>query len=152
MQRELYLRSKIEYPINNMGEDGALVVQILWYANKISYLPEALYFYYNNPTSITNDITDEKIRRRFIQATTNVGIIKQFLVDKSSKKINDALTKYIFEQSSLIVSLAKRNKEDLKKWRVSIDNIKSLVYKSPYLSIKNKLVFYLLLFKSKYLK
>ena len=152
VQRELYLRSKIEYPINNMGEDGVLVVQILWYANKISYLPEALYFYYNNPTSITNDITDEKIRRCFIQAMTNVGIIKQFLVDKSSKKINDALTKYIFEQSYLIVSLAKRNKDDLKKWRASIDNIKSLVYKSPYLSIKNKLVFYLLLFKSKYLK
>lgn len=150
VRREVYLFNKINYPINNMGEDGALVVQILWNTNKISYWPEPLYYYYNNPKSITNDMTDAKIRQRFIQATANVGIIEQYFVGKASKKINDALTKYIFEQSYLIVSLAMRNKSDLKKWRTSIDNIKSLVYKCPYLSIKNKLVFYFLLLKSRY--
>lgn len=153
VRREAYLRNNIKYPTNNMGEDGALVIQLLWNTQKISYLSEPLYYYFYNPASITNDVTDEKIRQRFLQAIANADIIEEFLVgEKVTRKINDALTKYLFEQSFLIVSLAKHNNEDLKKWLASIGNIKSLVYKCPYLSIKNKLVFYILLFKSKYLK
>ena len=150
VRRKEYTDHDLNYPTHNMGEDAALIVQILWNAKRISYLPEPFYYYYMNQTSITKDVSDDnKIRQRFLQATANVEIIEQFLDGKATGKIKDALTKYIFEQSYLIVSLATRNKDDLKKWQASIDIIKSLVYKCPYLSIKNKLVFYLLLLKSK---
>ena len=148
VRRKEYTDHDLNYPTHNMGEDAALIVQILWNAKRISYLPKPLYYYYTNPTSITKDVTDEKIRKRFLQATANVEIIEQFLVDKATGKIKDALTKYIFEQSYLIVSLAMKNKEDLSIWRRSVGKIRSHVYKCSYLSIKNKLVFYFLLFKS----
>lgn len=148
VRRKEYTDHDLNYPTHNMGEDAALIVQILWNAKRISYLPKPLYYYYTNPTSITKDITDDKIRQRFLQATANVEIIEQFLVDKATGKITDALTKYIFEQSYLLVSLARKNKEDLSIWRRSVGNIRSRVYKCSYLSIKNKLVFYFLLFKS----
>ena len=148
VRRKEYTDHDLNYPTHNMGEDTALIVQILWNAKRISYLPKPLYYYYTNPTSITKDVTDEKIRKRFLQATANVEIIEQFLVDKATGKIKDALTKYIFEQSYLLVSLARKNKEDLSIWRRSVGKIRSRVYKCSYLSIKNKLVFYFLLFKS----
>lgn len=148
VRRKEYTDHDLNYPTHNMGEDAALIVQILWNAKRISYLPKPLYYYYTNPTSITKDVTDEKIRKRFLQATANVEIIEQFLVDKATGKIKDALTKYIFEQSYLLVSLARKNKEDLSIWRRSVGKIRSHVYKCSYLSIKNKLVFYFLLFKS----
>ena len=148
VRRKEYTDHDLNYPTHNMGEDAALIVQILWNAKRISYLPKPLYYYYTNPTSITKDVTDEKIRKRFLQATANVEIIEQFLVDKATGKIKDALTKYIFEQSYLLVSLARKNKEDLSIWRRSVGKIRSRVYKCSYLSIKNKLVFYFLLFKS----
>lgn len=148
VRRKVYADQDIIYPTHNMGEDAALLVQILWSSKRISYLPESLYYYFANPTSITKDVTDDKIRQRFLQATANVGIIEQFLVGKATEKIKEALTKYIFEQSYLIVSLARKNKEDLSRWRRSVGKIKSGVYKCSYLSIKNKLVFYLLFFKS----
>lgn len=148
VRRKEYTDHDLSYPTHNMGEDTALIVQILWNAKRISYLPKPLYYYYTNPTSITKDVTDEKIRKRFLQATANVEIIEQFLVDKATGKIKDALTKYIFEQSYLLVSLARKNKEDLSIWRRSVGKIRSRVYKCSYLSIKNKLVFYFLLFKS----
>ena len=148
VRRKEYTDHDLNYPTHNMGEDAALIVQILWNAKRISYLPKPLYYYYTNPTSITKDVTDEKIRKRFLQATANVEIIEQFLVDKATGKIKDALTKYIFEQSYLIVSLAMKNKKDLSIWRRSVGKIRSRVYKCSYLSIKNKLVFYFLLFKS----
>lgn len=149
VRRKEYTDHDLNYPTHNMGEDAALIVQILWNAKRISYLPKPLYYYYTNPTSITKDVTDDnKIRQRFLQATANVEIIEQFLVDKATGKIKDALTKYIFEQSYLIVSLAMKNKEDLSIWRRSVGKIRSRVYKCSYLSIKNKLVFYFLLFKS----
>lgn len=148
VRRKEYTDHDLNYPTHNMGEDAAFIVQILWNAKRISYLPKPLYYYYTNPTSITKDVTDEKIRKRFLQATANVEIIEQFLVDKATGKIKDALTKYIFEQSYLLVSLARKNKEDLSIWRRSVGKIRSRVYKCSYLSIKNKLVFYFLLFKS----
>lgn len=148
VRRKEYTDHDIKYPTHNMGEDAALFVQILWNVKRISYLPKPLYYYYTNPTSITNDVTDDKIRQRFLQATANVEIIEQFLDGKATGKITDALTKYIFEQSYLIVSLAMKNKEDLSIWRRSVGKIRSRVYKCSYLSIKNKLVFYFLLFKS----
>lgn len=149
VRRKEYTDHDLNYPTHNMGEDAALIVQILWNAKRISYLPEPFYYYYMNQTSITKDVSDDnKIRQRFLQATANVEIIEQFLVDKATGKIKDALTKYIFEQSYLIVSLAMKNKEDLSIWRRSVDKIRSRVYKCSYLSIKNKLVFYFLLFKS----
>ena len=149
VRRKEYTDHDINYPTHNMGEDAALIVQILWNAKRISYLPEPFYYYYMNQTSITKDVSDDnKIRQRFLQATANVEIIEQFLVDKATEKIKDALTKYIFEQSYLIVSLARKNKEDLSIWRSSVGKIRSRVYKCSYLSIKNKLVFYFLLFKS----
>lgn len=148
VRRKEYTDHDLIYPTHNMGEDAALIVQILWNAKRISYLPEPFY-YYMNQTSITKYVSDDnKIRQRFLQATANVEIIEQFLVDKATGKIKDALTKYIFEQSYLIVSLAMKNKEDLSIWRRSVGKIRSRVYKCSYLSIKNKLVFYFLLFKS----
>ena len=149
VRRKEYTDHDINYPTHNMGEDAALIVQILWNAKRISYLPKPFYYYYLNQTSITKDVSDDnKIRQRFLQATANVKIIEQFLVDKATGKIKDALTKYIFEQSYLIVSLAMKNKEDLSIWRRSVGKIRSRVYKCSYLSIKNKLLFYFLLFKS----
>ncbi len=149
VRRKEYTDHDLIYPTHNMGEDAALIVQILWNAKRISYLPEPFYYYYMNQTSITKYVSDDnKIRQRFLQATANVEIIEQFLVDKATGKIKDALTKYIFEQSYLIVSLAMKNKEDLSIWRRSVGKIRSRVYKCSYLSIKNKLVFYFLLFKS----
>jgi glycosyltransferase involved in cell wall biosynthesis len=149
VRRKEYTDHDLNYPTHNMGEDAALIVQILWNAKRISYLPKPLYYYYTNPTSITKDVTDDnKIRQRFLQATANAEIIEQFLVDKATGKFKDALTKYIFEQSYLLVSLARKNKEDLSIWRRSVGKIRSRVYKCSYLSIKNKLVFYFLLFKS----
>lgn len=149
VRRKEYTDHDLNYPTHNMGEDAALIVQILWNAKRISYLPKPFYYYYLNQTSITKNVSDDnKIRQRFLQATANVEIIEQFLVDKATGKIKDALTKYIFEQSYLIVSLAMKNKEDLSIWRRSVGKIRSRVYKCSYLSIKNKLVFYFLLFKS----
>lgn len=135
VRRKEYTDHDLNYPTHNMGEDTALIVQILWNAKRISYLPKPLYYYYTNPTSITKDVTDEKIRKRFLQATANVEIIEQFLVDKANGKIKDALTKYIFEQSYLLVSLARKNKEDLSIWRRSVGKIRSRVYKCSYLSM-----------------
>lgn len=149
VRRKEYTDHDLNYPTHNMGEDAALIVQILWNAKRISYLPEPFYYYYMNQTSITKDVSDDnKIRQRFLQATANVEIIEQFLDGKATGKIKDALTKYIFEQSYLLVSLARKNKEDLSIWRRSVGKIRSHVYKCSYLSIKNKLVFYFLLYKS----
>lgn len=148
VRRRVYAGQNIDYPTHNMGEDAALIIQILWNSRRVSYLSEPLYYYYMNPTSITKDCTAEKIRQRFLQATANVEIIEQFFVGKYTEKIKDALTKYIFEQSYLIVPLAKKNKEDLSRWKKSIGKIRLRVYKCSYLSIKNKLAFYFLLFKS----
>lgn len=149
VKRKLYSKDII-FPKNNMGEDGALLVQILWYAKKISYVKDALYYYFFNPSSITNVPTQEKIRQRFNQATANAHIIEKFIKDKSSI-YDEALVKYLFDQNYLLVPLIKRSRKDLKIWANSVSGIKSNVYKCHYLSFANKVVFYLFFLKSKFL-
>ena len=52
VKRDLYLCNNIIYPNANMLEDYPVVLQLLYYCNKIGYIDEVLYYYYYNSESI----------------------------------------------------------------------------------------------------
>lgn len=153
ISRDLYRSSDLIFPKDNMGEDVALVTQLLWKANKITYIDKPLYYYYNNTQSITKSVSAEKIRERFSQAISNAHIVASFVNENIySPKVKGALVKFIFDQSYLIVPLCSSNSKYLLMWKDSIASIRGLVYKCSYLSTKNKLFFYFLLFRSFFCK
>ena len=74
VRSELYQNSLV-YPTENMGEDMALVLQLLLSARTISYIPEPLYYYYVNLTSITQARSLKSIEMRFNQNKDNADIV-----------------------------------------------------------------------------
>jgi len=59
----------------NMGEDMAIVVQLLYNCKRVGYINKALYNYWNNVESITNQKTVWAIYNNFIQWYSNICLL-----------------------------------------------------------------------------
>lgn len=79
VKRTIIVNNKIIYPINNNGEDFALMFQIMFYAERFYKLDEPLYFYYFNQNSITNCLTEEAYLKRLNQLKENTELVINFI-------------------------------------------------------------------------
>lgn len=82
-KKSIYHIKDIEYPNGDMGEDMALCLQMMWYCNKISYIEQPYYYYYQNPESITKSQDRSCIIHRFEQGVANISIVYDFYKQKS---------------------------------------------------------------------
>lgn len=71
--------NELTYPVCNMGEDFSLFVQLVFYAQTISYVQEGLYYYYQNPQSTTHVRSKEAVIVLFNDAINNTNMIINFL-------------------------------------------------------------------------
>lgn len=78
--KELY--KNVTHPKGPQGEDKTYMIQLIWKAQKCSYLPESLYYYRDNPTSITNNNTVEFIIKKHYQFIDNQKIILTFVKEQ----------------------------------------------------------------------
>ena len=74
VKRELY-HSTFVYPAGAMAEDLLISIQLALFTNRISFLRENLYYYYDNPKSIVNTASYEAGMRKFKQATDNAALL-----------------------------------------------------------------------------
>ncbi len=74
--------TNIIYPVNNMYEDTVLVIQMLYYAKKVAYIPKPFYKYFYSPNSICNRTCIESYLDRLNQVCANTNLIVKFLLSK----------------------------------------------------------------------
>ena len=79
IRAELFCNKKILYPSNNMGEDFVMTIQIAYYAKRVGYIHEPLYFYYRNMESITKMHTPSSVYHRYQDMKANIGLVLEFL-------------------------------------------------------------------------
>jgi glycosyltransferase involved in cell wall biosynthesis len=84
-RRKLY--DSIVYPVANMQEDAAMVVQLLVNCKKCKLLPKAGYHYFSNPESISKQIRIESFLSRFDDVKNNADLIFSFLNKKGLDKV-----------------------------------------------------------------
>lgn len=77
--------NKINYPISNQCEDLALMVQMVYYSQRIYHISEPLYYYYYNTNSISRNQSVESSLKRLNDHINNVKLIEEFF------KINKVL-------------------------------------------------------------
>jgi len=93
----------IEFPPFNCSEDSVITIQLLFYAEKIDFINDYLYYYCYNEFSLTQN--KERINKTLIEENKNWQIIIDFLKDKYSDlsifepelsiRINDIKDKYL---------------------------------------------------------
>ena len=146
VQRSLYDQVRF-FPSDNMGEDMVIMLQLLHFSKKVSYLEKPYYHYYFNPTSIVGNNSEENIVKKFTQVVNNVNLIELFLNDKySGISYINSLDSLKLRQLNLLVPLLK-DKHYWKIWRATFPNLKYRIWINPTLSWKNKLKYYLRLFR-----
>lgn len=105
VKRKVYDTDDFIYPSDNMGEDMVITIQCLYRANSISYVNAPLYFYFKNDSSITHQVSSNKILQSFSQCSNNLHLLDSFETrigrDKILLKSLDAL-KYVKKNMLLL--------------------------------------------------
>lgn len=143
VRRSLYDDQLIRYPEGNMGEDMVIILQLIHYARKVSYIEKGYYHYYVNPSSIVRDNSEENILRKFTQVVENVRIIEVFLKHKYSGILyNFSLDSLKYRQLNILNPL-KGDERINNLWRNTFSDIKYRIWLNPYIRWQNKVKFYM---------
>lgn len=78
VRRDVY-KNGIYFPVIGMDEDDVICSQLTYYSKHIGYVKKVLYYHYDNPTSMTHFISDEKKRKGVYDKVHNRKWIVSFL-------------------------------------------------------------------------
>ena len=108
-RRSIY-ENNIIFPLPgmNMGEDMAVVIQLLYYCKTFGYIPKAYYNYCENPNSITQSKSVERIIDNYVQCAANVSALENFFKKEKSNLVSNTDLRnlyYIITGSALMVQI-----------------------------------------------
>lgn len=102
--------NKIVFPTKNNGEDLAIMAQIGYYSSSFSYISSPLYYYYSNPSSITNLNDSNSYLRRLYDFIDNAQLIINLLVKRENPKYNTIILLLKLYSRAKISLLTKEKK------------------------------------------
>ena len=142
-RHSLYQRIQLPQDGMNMGEDMAIVVQLLFYCKRVGYINKPLYNYWNNVESITNQKTILALYNNFIQRYGNICLLLSFFRNKNiDEKTNNNLNSLVsFAIDDVYMSLVNYGYAR----HLIIFRLTQKVLNSPYISLygKKQYLFYM---------
>lgn len=138
VKRELY-HLEFVYPTGAMGEDMLISTQLALVADKIVFLRKRLYYYYDNPLSISNVASYESTVIKFKQGTENARLLEQQISKRQdSFKYKNAMSYAMhFEKCMLLPFL--RNDDASKLFYSTFKNAESIVLGDTTVTLKDRL-------------
>ena len=86
IRRSLFSTSDIVYPTCFLAEDWAFSVQLIVLADKVIYIPDILYYYFDNPLSFQKVSSKERCIKQMADEEGNVQLVINWLRAKKLKK------------------------------------------------------------------
>ena len=141
--RRTLFDNNILWPTSHMFEDRVIVTQVMFYAKSIGYIDKVLYFYYQNPISVTHGCDKNKIVQRFEQKKVNLEIMidfltKQRLSNTYKKEIVGLKNEVLAELCPLV-----NDKEIYNIWRTTYPDISFF----DLLGVRTKIKYILVYFR-----
>ena len=127
------------YPKGNFGEDMVICFQLLLNGGKTSYIPLALYNYYSNPLSITNNREESTIMNNFYQDKENVSLLSEILSNAGITKALTSGLNFIKWRVKCQLWNTKFDGNKVSLWRATYPEIHKWVYISRYVPLKEKI-------------
>lgn len=128
------------WPNGDMGEDLLMCLQLIYNSNKVTYLPEALYYYNMNSTSISTNMDKEAVIHRFNQSLLNADLLVDFFKKKNIlNQYHEEVDRMLFNKKNLLRPLI-REKKYYKLWMSTFPklNYKILFNRQVSLGMKVK--------------
>ena len=144
VRTRLYTDYDIEFPTANKGEDGALMVQLSFFANKRIHVAKPLYNYFINPTSICGVITPEACLNRLSQEKTNVKFKTNFLIRQGVyEKYKDSVLRWkILSRKNLLPILEEQKYYQI--WKSTFPEADKEYLKSSKINFRMKIGYILI--------
>jgi len=147
VRRALYSKHDIIYPTANKTEDGALMVQLSYYANKICSISKPFYYYYQNPDSICHVMSEEAILKRLQDEVQNTELRILFLEKhKVRVKYEEEIIKWKRSARSNLKELLHR-REYYELWKNTYPEINRQFLMCKSVSFKQKVKFLAILLR-----
>lgn len=147
VRRSIYNENKIVYPTANKAEDGALMTQLSFFSNSVGYIPEPLYFYFNNPLSMSRIPSEEECIKRLNQEKENTTLRLDFLNRQGAlDNYKSSIIEWKVLTRNNLLPLIGTNKY-YKIWLNTYPEINKQVFFSSDYSFKAKMAFLLQLLR-----
>lgn len=145
-KKVLLVDNPIIPPKGNVGEDMVLLLQTLFYCNKVSYIQTSLYNYYFNEESITKSVNEAKVYERFQTSILNTQAMDAFFQEKGLTAIlDDEFTYLKLRKINYLLPLLS-NKEIFIQWKSTYPDLFPKIIKSKAIPFKEKISYYLTYF------
>lgn len=139
IRRSVYNNSELKYPIYPMAEDLTMISQIIYYCKSLSYIPEPLYVYYENQNSISNNVGEKQILKRFNDSIANMSLLLDvFRKENVNERVYIAFCTAIMHQKNRLLPLISQNKY-YKLWTNTLPQVNKTLLMSRFVPIKDKL-------------
>lgn len=145
IRRRLY--ADVIHPKEPQGEDKTYMIQLIWRAQTFAYVPKSLYYYRDNPQSITNNNSVDSVIRKHFQYIENQKIILELA------RKNDIVTTYkeeidvykLYGKLGLCENL--QDPRCVMIWENAYPEIKYRILINKHVAFKVRLLLFMILFK-----
>ena len=146
-KRDLF--EDVMFPVGAMSEDKTIMIQLAWKAQKITYLPEALYYYFLSETSILRTVNKEANIRKFKQITDNRYILLNFFEKEKISISQTQLDAFVFAGKTGLIDQFLDDPQCKKLWEETFPLSLSRVLFNKYIPIRSRINFILTLWKQR---
>lgn len=144
-RRSIYMQNDIFWPQYAMAEDLTTTSQLLWFCQKLSYIPKPFYNYYFNTQSISKKRGAEYNLKRFNESCNNIQSLAEFYEgEKVPLKIKSALIYTKLNERNRLLCLISHWKY-YKMWLTTFPEINFKILFMPYISFRVKFRFFVTL-------
>ena len=116
------------WPVAGRSEDVVITLAVTYLAESITYVPDVLYHYRDNPTSVTNKNDPMSLCRRVSWFIRNNEVIEQFYgrMGISEKYQHGIMVNRVFAKNELL--LLPDRKERRKMWRDTYPELNRVLF------------------------
>ena len=137
-RREMYSMG-IGFPVHNYGEDLAMLVQLVWNSREVYCVPEPLYHWRTNMVSLTRNLSEQAILRRFEGDCANTRLVEAFIAGKGAQESFSSQLAALKLCSAFDLRPLLRKGERIGEWRNAFPEIKGKVLCNKYITFTHKI-------------
>ena len=141
VKRELY--DDMMFPEGAMSEDKTIMIQLAWKAQKITYLPDALYYYFLSETSIVRTQNLKSNFYKFEQSMGNRTVILDFIKREKIDIPENLIIPFLFAPKIGLIEDYLNDNDCRNKWMNTYPISTWIILTNEYISLKEKIKYLL---------
>lgn len=124
VRKQLFLNKRFIFPPSHMKEDTVISAQLAYLSNKSTSVEGPFYYYFGNPDSVCQSITEDACVKRWSESKRNTDLLIKFLGQENILNQYSLELKILkFQVKGFLLPLLKTNLKYWKEWKQTYPEI-----------------------------